>query len=203
MGYRETNWSLPREYQEIIERQNIYDGTWEKTPSMGWMFVPLTEYHGGGEQATIEPLKEHLPHYEQRLMNLFTAGVQACFRGPRLYDSDETKQTVKKWVSFYRKYQDILNSDIIHIKRPCGNDYDGIVHVNPNLENKAMAFFYNPTQEKISKKITIPLYYSGLKENCVMITSDLKNHQITLDQFYNIEIDVSIPPKGMKWFLFR
>jgi hypothetical protein len=43
MGYRETNWSLPRAYQEIIERQNVYDGTWEKTPSMGWMFVPLTE----------------------------------------------------------------------------------------------------------------------------------------------------------------
>ncbi|MFW5774338.1 MAG: hypothetical protein ACOCWD_06620, partial [Tangfeifania sp.] len=70
MGYRETNWSLPREQQEIIERQNIYDGTWNKTPSMGWMFVPLVQYHGGGEAATIEPLKEHLPHYGQRLANL-------------------------------------------------------------------------------------------------------------------------------------
>ncbi|MFA6817228.1 MAG: hypothetical protein WCS73_13150, partial [Lentisphaeria bacterium] len=44
MGYREVNWSLPRAQQEIIERQNIYDGTWSKTPSMGWMFVPLVEY---------------------------------------------------------------------------------------------------------------------------------------------------------------
>ena len=43
MGYRETNWSLPRRQQEIIERQNIFDGTWEKTPSMGWMHVPLVE----------------------------------------------------------------------------------------------------------------------------------------------------------------
>lgn len=57
MGYREVNWSLPREQQEIIERQNIFDGTWAKTPSMGWMFVPLVEYQGGGEAATIEPLK--------------------------------------------------------------------------------------------------------------------------------------------------
>lgn len=64
MGYVETNWSLPRAYQEIIERQNIYDGTWQKTPSMGFMFVPLTQYHGGGEAATIEPLNEHLDHYE-------------------------------------------------------------------------------------------------------------------------------------------
>ena len=47
MGYRETNW-VPRDQQVIHTRQNIYDGTWEKAPGMGWMFVPLTEYHGGG-----------------------------------------------------------------------------------------------------------------------------------------------------------
>ena len=93
MGYRESNWSLPREYQEIIERQNVFDGTWEKTPSMGWMFVPLTEYQGGGAAATIEPLKDHLPHYGQRMANLFGAGVQACYRGPRLYDAEETRAT--------------------------------------------------------------------------------------------------------------
>lgn len=103
MGYRETNWSLPRAQQEIIERQNIYDGTWQKTPSMGWMFVPLVAYHGGGAAATIEPLKDHLPHYEQRLANLFGAGVQACYRGPQLYDSPQTKELVKKWVDFYKK----------------------------------------------------------------------------------------------------
>ena len=40
MGYREVNWSLPREQQLIHTRQNIYDGTWQKLPSMGWMFVP-------------------------------------------------------------------------------------------------------------------------------------------------------------------
>src|SRR5204862_1147036 len=54
MGYRETNWSLPREQQVIHTRQNLYDGTLDKTPAMGWMFVPLTEYQGGGAAATIE-----------------------------------------------------------------------------------------------------------------------------------------------------
>ena len=103
MGYVETNWSLPRAYQEIIERQNIYDGTWQKTPSMGFMFVPLTQYHGGGEAATIEPLNEHLDHYETRLRNLFGAGVQACYRGPRLYDTEATKELVNQWVAFYKK----------------------------------------------------------------------------------------------------
>ena len=121
----------PRDEQEIIERQNIFDGTWEKTPSMGWMFVPLTEYQGGGAAATIEPLKEHLPHYEARLANLFGAGVQACYRGPRLYDSDETKAVVKRWVAFYKQHRPILNSDLIHLRRPDARDWDGWLHVNP------------------------------------------------------------------------
>ena len=102
MGYREVNWSLPRERQILLGRQNIFDGTWWKTPSMGWMFVPLTEYQGGGAAATLEPLSEHLDAYAAHLAQNFGAGVQACYRGPRLYDTDETKAVVKKWVDFYK-----------------------------------------------------------------------------------------------------
>ena len=100
MGYNELDWSLPRQYQPVIERQDIYDGTWQKTPSMGWMHVPLVEYHGGGEAATVEPLHEHLAHYETRLADLLGAGVQATWRGTRLYDTEETRQTVRNGLTF-------------------------------------------------------------------------------------------------------
>jgi hypothetical protein len=60
IGYREDNWSHPRERQLILGRQNIYDGTWQKTPGMSWTFVPLTQYRGGGAASTIEPLHDHL-----------------------------------------------------------------------------------------------------------------------------------------------
>ncbi|MDR2980838.1 MAG: hypothetical protein LBV12_01175, partial [Puniceicoccales bacterium] len=162
MGYREANWSLPRAEQEIVERQNIYDGTWTKTPSMGWMFVPLTEYQGGGAAATIEPLKDHLPHYETRLANLFGAGVQACYRGPRLYDTDETKALVKKWVEFYKTNRAILDSDLIHLRRADGRDWDGWLHVNPQLKICGLAMFYNPLEQEITRTIKLPLYYTGL-----------------------------------------
>ena len=203
MGYREVNWSLPRAYQEIIERQNIFDGTWEKTPSMGWMFVPLTEYQGGGAAATIEPLKDHLPHYEQRLANLFGAGVMACYRGPRLFDTDETKAVVKRWVDFYKQHRAILNSDLIHLRRADGRDLDYILHVNPALKAKGLLMIYNPLDREVRKPLTIPLYYTGLKDKTAVRERDGSPQSFTLNRDYSIELPVTVPAHGVTWFVFE
>ncbi len=201
MGYREVNWSLPRAYQEIIERQNIFDGTWDKTPSMGWMFVPLTEYHGGGAAATIEPLKDHLEHYEQRLANLFGAGVIACYRGPRLYDTDETKAVVKRWVDFYKRHRPILNSDIIHLRRADGRDLDYILHVNPALKEKGLLMVYNPLDRVVARTLTIPLYYTGLTDRAAVREQDNPARTFALDRQYAIALPVQVPARGVTWFV--
>ncbi|MFV0271997.1 MAG: hypothetical protein ACK5HZ_10065 [Macellibacteroides fermentans] len=203
MGYVETNWSLPRKYQEIIERQNIYDGTWQKTPSMGFMFVPLTQYHGGGEAATIEPLCEHLDHYQTRLQNLFGAGVQACYRGPRLYDTDQTKEIVKLWVGFYKKYRSILDSDVIHLRRPDGMDWDGLMHVNPKLKQKALISVYNPLDIKVEKEIRIPLYYTGLTDQALVKEQDSNGKLYKLNRDYSITVKITIPAKGYNWYVIE
>jgi len=203
MGYRESNWSLPREYQEIIERQNVFDGTWEKTPSMGWMFVPLTEYHGGGAAATIEPLKAHLPHYEQRLANLFGAGVQACYRGPRLYDTPETRAVVKKWVDFYKRHRAILDSDILHLKRADGRDIDYILHVNPTLREKGLLMVYNPLDREIRRTIAVPLYYTGLTGKTTVHQGDGSAATVALDPQGRISLPVAVAARGVAWFIFE
>lgn len=203
MGYRENNWSLPREQQEVIERQNIYDGTWNKAPSMGWMMVPLVEYHGGGKAATIEPLKDHLPHYETRLANNFGAGVIACYRGPQLYDSPETKAIVKKWVDFYKKHRAILDSDIIHLRRPDGRDWDGILHVNPFIEEKGLLMVYNPLQQPVKKKIKVPVYYTGLSDKVTVADSNGKTDTYTISRDYKITLEIEIPAKGRSWYIFK
>lgn len=202
MGYRETNWSLPREYQEIIERQNIYDGTWEKTPSMGWMFVPLVEYHGGGPAATIEPLRDHLPHYEQRLANLFGAGVQACYRGPQLYDTPETQTLVKKWVDFYKRHRRILDSDIIHLRRPDGRDYDAILHVDPTGEEKGLLMVYNPLDTPIERTLKVDLYYTGLRDQATVSENGKEGNAMPLDGTV-LHLPVSIPANGQVWFVLK
>ena len=203
MNYKETNWSLPRDEQEIIERQNIFDGTWEKTSSMGWMFVPLTQYHGGGAAATIEPLCEHLDHYQARLADLFGAGVQACYRGPRIYDTDATKALVKKWIGFYKKHREVLDSDIIHLRRPDGRDWDGILHANPGGKEKALAFLYNPLPEAIQREIVLPLYYTGLTDTAKVSEQDGRPKTFKLDRAYNIRLTVTLPPNGHTWFVIQ
>ncbi|MBN2506596.1 MAG: alpha-galactosidase [Verrucomicrobia bacterium] len=193
MGYREVNWSLPREYQEIIERQNIFDGTWDKTPGMGWMFVPLTEYHGGGPAATIEPLNDHLPHYETRLASLFGAGVIACYRGPRLYDTDATKAVVKRWVDFYRRHRPILNSDLVHLRRADGRDWDGWLHVNPALRERGLAMIYNPLREPITRTLSLPLYYTGLTETARIRVGDAPPCHVALTRNHHATVTVTVP----------
>ena len=203
MGYRETNWSLARERQIILGRQNIYDGTWAKTPSMGWMFVPLVEYHGGGKAATLEPLSEHLDAYEAHLVQNFGAGVQACYRGPRLYDTEETKELVKGTVDWYKKYRDILNSDIIHVRRPDGKDWDCILHVNPWLSQKGLAMVYNPTNKTIEKLLVLPLYFAGLSMKAKIREKEGKAVTYPLDRNYEVEIPVKIAPKSFTWFVIE
>ncbi|MGZ5423370.1 MAG: alpha-galactosidase [Candidatus Aminicenantales bacterium] len=200
MGYREVNWSLPRDRQVILARQNIFDGTWQKTPSMGWMFVPLVQYQGGGAAATIEPLAEHLDAYEAHLAQNFLAGVQACYRGTRLYDAEATRAVVKKWVDFYKAHRAILDSDIIHVRRPDGRDLDGFLHVNPRLTTKGLAAVFNPTDRTISREWTLPLYYTGLGATARVSEKGGPARTYRLDRSYRISVAVSLPPRSLTWF---
>ena len=143
-------------------RQLNYDCTWERIPSSLWSFVPLVEYHGGGAAATLEPLSEHLSEYRTLMVQNYGAGVQACYRGPRLYDTPETKAAVVEVIDWYKRYREILNSDIIHLRRPAAQDWDGIMHVNPQLPQKGFVLLFNPLPEEITREIELPLYYTGL-----------------------------------------
>jgi len=168
---------------------------------MGWMFVPLTQYHGGGAAATIEPLNEHLDHYNQRLANLFGAGVQACYRGPRLFDTDSTKAVVKTWVDFYKKHRHILDSDIIHLRSPDGSDWDGFLHVNPSAKEKGLLMLYNPLNYKITRRLEIPVYYTGLSQFATISEQDGRKKKNKINRDYNISLEITLPPRGYNWFV--
>ncbi len=203
MGYREVNWSLPRAMQVIHTRQNIYDGTWTKTPSMGWMFVPLSQYHGGGAAATIEPLHQHLDHYRRMLLNNLALGVQACYRGPRLYDTPETKQMVKSYVDWFKQHREILESDLIHGRRADGRDLDWMLHVNPELSTKGMLLVFNPLDRPVAQTLSVNLYYTGLDGQAVVTDSNGTEQIVPLSRDYQVDLQVEVPAGEMSWFTIK
>ena len=201
IGYREVNWSLPRERQLIHTRQLNYRCTWERLPSSLWSFVPLVQYHGGGAAATLEPLNEHLYEYRTLMFQNYGAGVQACYRGPRLYDTEETKQVVIDVISWYKRYREILNSDIIHLRQPDARDWDGIMHINPNLKEKALAMFFNPTDQEMIRTIKVPLYYTGLDKIAKIREQEGRSKNYKIDRNYYVTLEVVIPANGYTWYV--
>ena len=203
LGYREVNFSLPRPQQKIINRQNIHDGTLEKIPSMAWGFVPLTKYQGGGPEAVLEPLSEHLNDYEQLMMQYYGAGVQACYRGPRLYDTETTRQMVAKTIQWYKKYRNILNADMIQLRRADGRDWDGWMHVNPTLAQKGLMMLFNPTQAPITRTIALPLYYTGLSKTAIVKDAKGVSKTYNLNRDYTIDFTFTIAADSYSWFLIE
>lgn len=203
IGYREANWSLPRDRQLIHTRQLNYDCTFERIPSSLWSFVPLVEYQGGGSAATLEPLSEHLYEYKNLMFQNYGAGIQACYRGPRLYDTPETKKIVLEIINWYKKYRNILNNDIIHLRRPDARDWDGIMHVDPKGKEKGLAMFYNPTDQEITRNIQLPLYYTGLSKTTSIREQEGISKTYTLDRNYTVNLAVRIPAKGYTWYVIE
>lgn len=199
MGYRETNWSLPRSQQLIHTRQNIYDGTWKRTPSMGWMFVPLSEYQGGGDAATIEPLHEHIDHYRRMVQSNLAFGVQACYRGPRLYDTKETRDMLAEQVAWFKKYRDILESDVIHGRRADGRHIDWMLHVNPQLDCKAMLVAFNPLDTPAGETLKVNLYYTSLTDVAHLRRNGAAAEEFKLNRQFCIDIPIELPALGSAW----
>ena len=205
MGYRETNWSLPRDLQVLHARQNLYDGTFGKTPSMGWMFVPLTEYHGGGAAATIEPLDQHRDHYQRMLVSNLGYGAQACYRGNRLYDTEATRQLVADQVAWFKAHRDILESDVIHgsSRRADGSDLDWVLHANARLPECAMLVVYNPTPNVRARPLRLSLYYAGVGDTVGATAADGGRQRLPVDADHCVTLPVRVEAGGSAWWSFR
>jgi hypothetical protein len=130
-------------------------------------------------------------------------GVMAAYRGPRIYDTDKTKAVVKGWVDFYRKHEPILTGDIIHVRRPDGRDLDCMMHANAALEEKGLAFIWNPTGTRVTRDFTLPLYYTGLTETAGVSERDGPAKEYALDREYNIRVPVDIEANGYTWFVIE
>ena len=110
---------------------------------------------------------------------------------------------VRQCVDWYKKYRDILESDLIHGRRADGRHLDWMLHVNPNLERKGMLCVYNPTAQPISETLQVDLYYTGLKENATIQRMEAKPKTLQIGPDNKIELEVTVPAGEMVWFVLK
>lgn len=215
MGYDEQQYSLPRWEQLTISRMGMYDDLYRILPTQGWMFVPISEYHAGGDSATFDG---HPLEMEWALAQYLGAGVAGVYRGKQLYnDNMETgnaiKGIMKKWIAFFKNYRETLIQPIIHLQRPTVNSWDGWLHINPfGKREVGIAMIFNPTNNHLNEEsVILPLYYTGLTDQ-VMIeinTIGINNNNISsssslpiyfveeLERDFSVMVSLNMAPKSI------
>jgi hypothetical protein len=103
-------------------------------------------------------------------------------------------------INWYKKYRSILNSDIIHLRRADGRDWDGLLHVNSQLKTKGMVMLYNPLKNSMTRTIKVPLYYTGLTNFAMIREKEGVAKKYPVDRKYEIELTFTIAPESYTWF---
>ena len=170
---------------------------------MGWMFVPLVDYHGGGADAAFEPMSTHLNEYNMALAQYLLAGTAACYRGFRLYDTPAVEAIVAGWVSVYKTYRDIITSDIIHVRRPNGQTLDAFMHANallPAGRASGFAAVFNPTSAARTETMSFPIYYTGIASRALLSFEGAAPVAYAVARDYSILVNLTLAPQSVTWF---
>jgi hypothetical protein len=62
---------------------------------------------------------------------------------------------------------------------------------------------YNPTNERIDKPLSLPLYFTGLSERAKIKEKEGQVVTYSLDRDYRVEIPVTLAPKSFTWFVIE
>ena len=195
MGYREATDNIDIVLQTVIYRQYIFDATFHKMAGMGWVNLNTEMLHGG--------MEKNLDKYERVLFTMLSSGAQVWVRGHRLYDGPQSKAMLLKWMGWYRQHREVIQGDIIHLKRPDGRGLDYTLHVNPQGKEKGMLLVFNPTPEEVTQTLDIPLYYTGLTGSAKIREQDGKAKKYPLDGNARTKYPVTIPANGYSWFIIE
>ncbi len=113
-------------------------------------------------KATIEPLDQNIDHYRNMIQSNLALGVQACYRGPRLFDTDRVKEMVKSQVDWYKAHREILESDLIHGRRADAKGLDWMLHAKSEIKRERLRSDLQPDRDR---KIRNTSYSSLLHRN--------------------------------------
>jgi hypothetical protein len=126
---------------------------------------------------------------------------------------------VKERVAWFKRHRAILESDVVHLRRADGQDWDGVLHVNPALEERALAVVWNPLDHEVERTIELPLHYAGLQtgsgagppagaksgtDHTVSVSiDDAATTRAEVDAQERTRVTLTIPAKGWRTMVIR
>lgn len=147
----------------------------------------------------IQPLLLHIGEgssFEQALMTYLGYGIGPIPSHEQITSHPERVAFVKAKIAWFKQYRDILESPTVILP---DND---VLHVNRKLVDKGMAVFYNDTDQPISKTVTVPLYFTGIRSK-VKVSVNGGNFTLRDLTGSNVTFPLTIPPSGYVWVRFR
>ncbi|HPS03519.1 MAG TPA: alpha-galactosidase, partial [Candidatus Sumerlaeota bacterium] len=80
---------------------------------------------------------------------------------------------------------------------------DCMLHVNPRLEQKGFAEFFNPSSTPVTTRLRLPLYYTGLTGKVKIREQEGTAKVVTLSRQYEIEVPIELAPGASTWFVIE
>ena len=145
-------------------------------------------------------MSQHLAEYNLGLAQYLLAGVAACYRGFRLFDTPAVQAVVAKWVAVYKQFRGIITSDIVHIRRPDGQGLDSFMHVNPGLSTCGFVAVFNPTAAPVTQTLVVPLYYTGLNASASFSQEGGAPQVYALARDYSVTLELTLDAMEVTWF---
>ena len=107
----------------------------------------------------------------------------------------------------FQKYRQLLNGDLIHIRRPDMQSIDAFLHVRPFPGShdpfRGLAMFFNPTSGTLHDNIEVSLYYTGLTTSALVSMEGRNPKEMTLSRSYTIQIPVTLKAKTFTWMTIQ
>ena len=107
---------------------------------------------------------------------------------------------VTEMVQWYKEHREVLEGDLIHLRRADGRDLDYWMLVNPDGEEKGALVVFNPLDKDLQKNIQVPLYYTGLDQEVLVKQDNSVSRKYQLDRDFSINLPVEV--SGQKWAVY-
>lgn len=179
--------------------------------------------------ATLSPLESHLDELDWALSQSFAIGVWVNIRGRYLWDGPKSEAIVKKWFAWAKRYRRVLSSETITLSnatscwgsepilpnRTCSFNatagVDAVLHraplgLFPGVEERALAYVWNPQTVRWKGQLSANLYYTGLSRTAGTEYVDVSVEggtpsRVKLGSDDDVTLNIDLPPRGMTWFV--